>query len=293
MKNNNNISIFTNKSFGRLRVLLYNGERYYNLDDIIKSLDLSNKTSVKSRIDPSGTIEMMVDGSKCDYISEPNLFDCIFQSRKAEALSFKKWITHEVIPSIARTGMYFTESALDKIMSDPNTMFNIVKSWKEDHEKRLIAESERDSLKLEVRKKDSKLEYYQWITKTEHLLMSTEMSKFLGTGPGIFNRILTKLKFQRKLRRHYELYQRFSDKNYGKVIEVPVLDDNGDPIVWNKQLNYTRDGKEYIIRWWKKLGLISEDSESKFSFNKDKAKEILGIKTDEELNSLEYEDEFI
>ena len=86
----NNIYIFNNESFGRLRVCLYNGERYYNLNDIIRSLDLSNKTSVKSRIDPSGIIEMIVDGSKSDYISEPNLFDCIFQSRKVEALSFKK-----------------------------------------------------------------------------------------------------------------------------------------------------------------------------------------------------------
>lgn len=294
------ISIFENKEFGKVRASIINGNPWFVAKDVCDSLGLSDVHMSISKLDDDEKLTQIILGSggsgqgrKMWMINESGLYSLIFLSRKDRAKEFKRWITREVIPSIARTGMYFTESALDKIMSDPNTLFNIVKSWKEDHEKRLIAESERDVLKLEVKKKDSKLEHYEMITKSEHLLTITEVSKFFGTGPVVFCRLMRALKFHRKFRNHYELIQKYSDKNYGKVVEVPVLDENGDPIMWNKQLNYTRSGKEYVAHWWEKIGLISKNGSKQFVFNREKAKEILGLKTDEELDELEYEDNLI
>ena len=42
---------------------------------------------------PSGNREMTV-------ISEPGLYSLILRSRKPEAEAFKRWVTHEVLPSI-------------------------------------------------------------------------------------------------------------------------------------------------------------------------------------------------
>ncbi|MFR8578948.1 Bro-N domain-containing protein [Bilophila wadsworthia] len=39
-------------------------------------------------------------------ISEPGLYSLVLRSRKPEAKAFKRWIVHEVIPSIRRTGGY-------------------------------------------------------------------------------------------------------------------------------------------------------------------------------------------
>lgn len=39
-------------------------------------------------------------------VSESGLYSLIFKSRKPEAKTFKRWITHEVIPAIRRTGSY-------------------------------------------------------------------------------------------------------------------------------------------------------------------------------------------
>ncbi len=39
-------------------------------------------------------------------VSEPGVFRLIFTSRKAEAEEFKKWLAHEVLPSIRKTGRY-------------------------------------------------------------------------------------------------------------------------------------------------------------------------------------------
>lgn len=39
-------------------------------------------------------------------INEPGLYSVILRSRKPQAKAFKRWITHEVIPSIRKTGSY-------------------------------------------------------------------------------------------------------------------------------------------------------------------------------------------
>ena len=40
------------------------------------------------------------------FINESGLYNLIFQSRKPEARSFRKWVTNEVLPAIRRTGQY-------------------------------------------------------------------------------------------------------------------------------------------------------------------------------------------
>lgn len=40
------------------------------------------------------------------FITEPNLYKCIFQSRKKEAEAFQDWVCSEVLPSIRKNGGY-------------------------------------------------------------------------------------------------------------------------------------------------------------------------------------------
>ena len=300
----NKLKIFENSNFGEIRTSVVDGIPVVSLPDIMRSLGLDGTNKVKSRLDESGIyqIKCMTGGGTqtVNFIDEPNIYRCIFQSKKPDAKKFQDWVFKEVLPSISHTGIYATKEVFEQFLKDPESIFKVMEEWKEDREGRLKAESERDkaeserdTLKLEVKKKDSKLEHYEMITKSEHLLTITEVSKFFGTGPVVFCRLMRALKFHRKFRNHYELIQKYSDKNYGKVVEVPVLDENGDPIMWNKQLNYTRAGKEYVAHWWEKIGLISKNGSKQFIFNREKAKEILGLKTDEELDELEYEDNLI
>ena len=39
-------------------------------------------------------------------VNEPGLYRLIFQSRRPEAETFKRWVFHDVLPSIRRTGAY-------------------------------------------------------------------------------------------------------------------------------------------------------------------------------------------
>lgn len=39
-------------------------------------------------------------------VNEPGLYSLVLGSRKPEAKRFKRWVTHEVLPAIRKTGSY-------------------------------------------------------------------------------------------------------------------------------------------------------------------------------------------
>lgn len=60
-------------------------------------------------------------------VNEPGLYTLIIRSNKPEAKNFKRWITHEVLPSIRKTGKYEvgTLSELDLIIKSAQTLKKI------------------------------------------------------------------------------------------------------------------------------------------------------------------------
>lgn len=50
-------------------------------------------------------------------ISEPGLYKLIMRSRKPEAKEFQRWVTHEVLPQIRKTGGYIPTTAADDDMT--------------------------------------------------------------------------------------------------------------------------------------------------------------------------------
>lgn len=112
------IQIFNNPQFGEIRATRNeNGEPMFCLADVCKALKLTNPAMVKSRLSTKGIIStdtLTVGGVQAmTYISEANLYKCIFQSRKAEAEKFQDWVTSEVLPSIRKTGGYIAAKADD------------------------------------------------------------------------------------------------------------------------------------------------------------------------------------
>lgn len=75
-------------------------------------------------------------------ISEPGLYSLILRSRKPEAKAFKRWVTHEVLPSIRRHGMYATESVVDAMLADPEAMIRTLTALKEERAKRAQLEKQ-------------------------------------------------------------------------------------------------------------------------------------------------------
>ena len=115
------IKIFENAQFGQIRTsVTESGEPLFCLADLCKILGLGNPSQVKTTLRKDGVISNEVstpiisngiDTGKTkimtlNFITEPNLYKCIFQSRKKEAEQFQDWVCGEVLPSIRKSGGY-------------------------------------------------------------------------------------------------------------------------------------------------------------------------------------------
>ena len=75
-----------------------------------RSLDIGNPSDALNRLDDDErtlvSIEGASNGKPVNGVNEPGLYSLVLGSRKPEAKAFKRWITHEVIPAIRKTGGY-------------------------------------------------------------------------------------------------------------------------------------------------------------------------------------------
>ena len=99
----NNMQIYKSEKFGEIRTLNLNGEPWFAAVDVCIALDLSNPTIAVSRLDEDERAKFNL-GRQGDatIVNEPGLYTLILSSRKPEAKAFKRWIAHEVIPSIRK-----------------------------------------------------------------------------------------------------------------------------------------------------------------------------------------------
>lgn len=150
-----NITIFDNEKFGIMRTTTVDGDVYFNLVDICKSLDLTNTSKVKSRLNEDGvTTSKVIDAlgreQLATFINEANLYKCIFQSRKKSAEEFTDWVTGEILPSIRKHGAYMTNETIDSVIANPDNMIKILTALKEEKEQRKVLEVKMEQNKPKV-----------------------------------------------------------------------------------------------------------------------------------------------
>ena len=111
----NNMQIFQNEKFGKIRTLNLDGEPWFVAADVCKALLIVNSRDALTRIDDDekGVVSTDTLGGRQEVtiVNEPGLYALILSSRKPEAKAFKRWITHEVIPSIRKHGAYISPNA--------------------------------------------------------------------------------------------------------------------------------------------------------------------------------------
>ncbi len=94
-----------------VRVTERDGEPWFVLKDVCQVLDITRGARVAERLDKDEVRQTYLTDSlgrqqETYIINEPGLYNVIFRSDKAEAKPFKRWVTHEVLPTIRRTGQY-------------------------------------------------------------------------------------------------------------------------------------------------------------------------------------------
>lgn len=94
----------------QVRTLIKNDEIWFVAKDVCDVLEVGNSRQAVGRLDEDEISDVILnDGSQnrnYSIVNEAGLYSLILTSRKPEAKQFKRWITHEVLPTIRRTGGY-------------------------------------------------------------------------------------------------------------------------------------------------------------------------------------------
>ena len=107
----NDLQIFKNDQFGEIRTVQLDGEPWFVAADVCKALCISNHSDALTRLeddekDGVGLTDTIGRVQMTAIVNEPGLYSLVLGSRKPEAKAFKRWITHDVLPSIRKTGSY-------------------------------------------------------------------------------------------------------------------------------------------------------------------------------------------
>ena len=188
------VQTFNSAKFGELRTQQTpDGKIWFCLVDVCKALDLQQASRVKSRLKTDGvtTIKGVSSttnqhGTKTEqvvnlnFIDEPNLYRCIFQSRKEEAEQFQDWVCEEVLPAIRQSGGYLTHHSEDTPEMIMARALQVAQSTIERHAKQLEAAQATITHQSEQLKEQApKVEYTDNVLNSVNTYTSTQMAKEL------------------------------------------------------------------------------------------------------------------
>lgn len=110
----NELQIFKNNQFGNVRIVMKDQEPWFVAKDICNCLEINNSRQALIRLDDDEKSSVILnDGTpgnpEKSIVNEYGLYSLVLSSRKPEAKEFKRWITHDVIPQIRKTGQYVAD----------------------------------------------------------------------------------------------------------------------------------------------------------------------------------------
>ena len=202
----NDIQIFENAEFGKVRTVMKDGEPWFVASDVCESLELSNPTVSINRLDGDERAKFNLGRQgEANIVNEYGLYNLILGSRKPEAKKFKRWITHEVLPSIRKTGSYRV-STLEQQMAQ-----GLLAAQK------LLEEKDR-----EIEVMQPKADFYDAVADSESLFSMAQVAKVLDMGIGR-NKLFKKLRDWGVLDSRNNPYQRYVDAGYFKLVETHYM----------------------------------------------------------------------
>lgn len=124
------------------------GEPWFVLKDCMSILDLGNPTETvkmfdKDEFSTTEVIDSIGRRQQTYIISEPGLYRLVMKSRKPEAKEFQRWVTHEVLPQIRKTGGYIPTTDADDDMTILAKAVMIGQRTMEEQKRRIQAQQTR------------------------------------------------------------------------------------------------------------------------------------------------------
>jgi len=238
-----NLQVF-NYSDKPVRTLLKDGEPWWVLKDVCDILKLSNNRMVSERLDPDEVNQAYVTDSlgrlqETTIVNESGLYNVILRSDKPEAKQFKRWITHEVIPSIRKHGAYLTPQKIEEVLSDPDTIIQLATELKKERQRRLALEP--------------KAQGYDYLMNAEGTVTIGEAANLInirGVGQNKFFKLLVAEEIIYKKGNSYLPYSEYRDHFIVKQNPIQI----GDRIENRSQLYLDMRGLDWLAKLLSRRG---------------------------------------
>ena len=161
-----------------VRTVEKDGELWWVLKDVCEVLGISHVKDTVNRLDvdevgQTEVIDSMGRKQTANVVNEAGLYNVILRSDKPEAKSFKRWVTHEVLPSVRKHGAYMTAERIEAAILNPDTIIKLATELKNERERA-------GALNEQLKQLEPKAEYYDAIIERGKDTNFTETAKLLG-----------------------------------------------------------------------------------------------------------------
>ena len=233
----------------QVRTIEFKNEPWFVANDVTTILGLSNTTVALQRLDEDERAKYNLGRQgMTNIVNENGLYNLVLASRKPEAKQFKRWITHEVLPSIRKHGGYLTEQKLEEALLNPDTLINLATQLKQEREGRLIAEQRVNEL-------TPKASYYDKVLSNKSLVTITVIAKDYGMSGKAMNALLHELGVQYKQGTTWLLYARYQKNGWTHSETVMITDKDGnEKAVLNTK--WTQKGRLGLYELLKRKGYL-------------------------------------
>lgn len=241
------IKVFESVNFGSIRVVERDGEPWFVAKDVCQCLEIDNHKDAMRRLDAdekAGVVLTDPHGrpQETNCVSEPGLYSLVLSSRKPGAKAFKRWIVHEVIPAIRKTGAYMTPEKVQEALLNPDTIINLALQIKE--------------LQEEARKNEPNVLLAKSITASDECILIRDLAKLLrqnGVQTGE-QRLFKTLRDDKYLLKDNSPSQRAMELGLFEVTERVIMQ-YGKQIV-SRTTKVTGKGQHYFINKYLTQGAI-------------------------------------
>lgn len=271
-----NLQVFTDTEFGEVRTMMRDGEPWFVAADVCRALDIGNPSQAISRLDDDEKFTTLISNesaatgkSSLSFVNEPGLYALVLGSRKPEAKAFKRWITHEVVPAIRKSGAYLTPEAAYKMLSDPQNLIQLLTTLSEKNEevKLLTSESAEKDRKIAALEEECDIRRRQTIKycakamyadaaigKGENLTIR-ETARELGVRESDFTKMLVDRKYlYRRATKQNRLFPYATPKCQGVFVVKEIEFENG--LLFQSQTLVTPIGRAKLTAECVMAGLI-------------------------------------
>lgn len=296
-----NVEIFNSPMFGELRTSRNEkDEPLFCLKDVCDSLGLQvgavvnrlqschiSSIKVATEVISHGAATGKMQEQEMFFVTEPDLYRVIFQSRKPSARKFQDWVFEEVLPTLRKEGSYSMTQSKQSLASyqieDP---IERAKRWIEEqqHTRALEAQTEQQAQTIGIQQKEltvaaPKVKYYDDTLASTDFLTTTQVADDLSISARALNQQLSNAGIQYfqsgswHLKGKYREWQLASTRTYN-YIKGDGSTGTKVNLVWNQR------GKRFILALYnndfnvkdaiaeingeKRAALVSKNNQSNF-----------------------------